>query len=252
MEQVATIKIHQGPPMIKSEGARPTAWVFVDIMGVDVGTYVQRAKEAITAKLKMPPGYSLVWSGQFEFMEQARERLQVIIPVTLVLVLMLMYLSTGSLTKVAIIFLAVPFSLVGAFWLLWGLDYNLSVGVLVGIIALAGLDAESGAVMLLFLDLAHDERRDQGTLRTKDDLKEAVEHGAVMRLRPKLMTILSTLVGLFPVMWATGTGAEVAKRVAAPMVGGVITSFLLQLLIYPAIYLLWKWHADIKRLDLHE
>jgi Cu(I)/Ag(I) efflux system membrane protein CusA/SilA len=238
--------------MIKSEGARPTAWVFVDLADIDVGTYVKRAQEAIAARLKMPPGYSLIWSGQFEYMEQAEQRLKVIIPIALVLVCLLMYLSTGSLVKVSIIFLAVPFSLVGAIWLLYILGYNLSVGVVVGIIALAGLDAESGAVMLLFLDLAHDERRDQGLLRTKQDLKEAVEYGAVMRLRPKLMTIMSTLFGLLPVMWATGTGAEVAKRVAAPMVGGVITSFLLQLLIYPAIYLLWKWHADVKRLDLHE
>ncbi len=252
MDQVATIKVHQGPPMIKSEGARPTAWVFVDIAGVDVGTYVKRAQEAIAAKLKMPPGYSLIWSGQFEFMEQARERLQVIIPIALVLVCMLMYLSTGSLVKVSIILLAVPFSLVGAIWLLYLLGYHLSVGVVVGIIALAGLDAETGAVMLLYLDLSHDERRDQGLLRTRDDLKEAVMHGAVMRLRPKLMTVMALLLGLLPIMWASGTGSEIAKRVAAPMVGGVTTSFLLELLIYPAIYLLWKWHSDVKRLGLHE
>ena len=252
MDQVATIKVHQGPPMIKSEAARPTAWVFVDITGIDVGTYVKRAKKAIAAKVKMPPGYTLIWSGQFEYMEQAEKRLKVIIPIALVLVCMLMYLSTGSFIKVAIILLAVPFSLVGAIWLLYILGYHLSVGVVVGIIALAGLDAESGAVMLLFLDLSHDDRWNKGLLRTKQDLKDAIEHGAVMRLRPKLMTILATLCGLLPVMWATGTGAEVAKRVAAPMVGGVATSFLLQLLIYPAIYLLWKWHADVKHLGLNE
>jgi len=252
MDQVATIKVHQGPPMIKSEAARPSAWVFVDITGIDVGTYVKRAKKAIAAKVKMPPGYTLIWSGQFEYMEQAEKRLKVIIPIALVLVCMLMYLSTGSFMKVAIILLAVPFSLVGAIWLLYILGYHLSVGVVVGIIALAGLDAESGAVMLLFLDLTHDERWNKGLLRTKQDLKDAIEHGAVMRLRPKLMTILATLCGLLPVMWATGTGAEVAKRVAAPMVGGVATSFLLQLLIYPAIYLLWKWHADVKHLGLNE
>jgi Cu(I)/Ag(I) efflux system membrane protein CusA/SilA len=252
MDQVATIKVHQGPPMIKSEGARPTAWVFVDIADVDVGTYVKRAQEAIAAKLKMPPGYSLIWSGQFEFMEQAREKLQVIIPIALVLVCMLMYLSTGSLVKVSIILLAVPFSLVGAIWLLYLLGYHLSVGVVVGIIALAGLDAETGAIMLLYLDLSHDERRDQGLLRTRDDLKEAVMHGAVMRLRPKLMTVMALLLGLLPIMWASGTGSEIAKRVAAPMVGGVTTSFLLELLIYPAIYLLWKWHSDVKHLGLHE
>jgi Cu(I)/Ag(I) efflux system membrane protein CusA/SilA len=234
--------------MIKSEGARPTAWVFVDLANVDVGTYIKRAKEVLAAKLKIPPGYSLVWSGQFEYMERARERLQVLIPITLALVVMLLYLSTGSLARVLIILLAVPFSLIGAIWLLYILDYNLSLGVVVGIIALAGLDAETGAIMLLYLDLAHDERRDAGRLRTRADLEDSVTHGAVMRLRPKLMTILANIFGLLPVMWATGTGAEVAKRIAAPMVGGVVTSFLLELLIYPAIYLLWKWHGEVKKL----
>lgn len=247
MEQVARIRVRTGPDMVKSEGARRTAWVFVDIRDIDVGTYIKQAKEAIAAKLKLPAGYSLLWSGQFEYMERARQRLQVVIPVTLVLVIMLLYLSTGSLTKVAIILLAVPFSLIGAIWLLYVLGYNLSVGVIVGIIALAGLDAETGTIMLLYLDLAHDERKAQGRLRTREDLAEAVTHGAVMRLRPKLMTILANIFGLLPVMWATGTGAEVAKRIAAPMVGGVTTSFLLELLVYPAIYYLWKWHGEVKR-----
>ncbi len=248
MEQVADIKVRKGADMIKSEGSRPTAWVFVDLRDVDVGTYIKRAKEALAAKLQIPPGYSLVWSGQFEYMERARERLQVLIPVTLALVVILLYLSTGSLARVSIILLAVPFSLIGAIWLLYWLGYNLSLGVIVGIIALAGLDAETGAIMLLYLDLAHDERQAQGRLRTRQDLEEAVTHGAVMRLRPKLMTILANIFGLLPVMWATGTGAEVAKRIAAPMVGGVVTSFLLELLIYPAIYLLWKWHGEVKKL----
>ena len=248
MDQVATIKVHQGPPMIKSEGARPTAWVFVDITGVDVGTYVQRAKEAIAAKLRIPPGYSLVWSGQFEYMERARERLQVIIPIALALVIMLLFLNTRSLVKVSIVLLAVPFSLIGAIWLLYILGYHLSVGVVVGIIALAGLDAETGTIMLLYLDLAHDEWKEKGLLKSRRDLEDAVEHGAVMRLRPKLMTVMALLLGLLPIMWATGTGAEVAKRIAAPMVGGVVTSFLLELLIYPAVYLLWKWHGEVKKL----
>ena len=248
MDQVATIKVHQGPPMIKSEGARPTAWVFVDITGVDVGTYVQRAKEAIAAKLRIPAGYSLVWSGQFEYMERARERLQVIIPIALALVIMLLFLNTRSLVKVSIVLLAVPFSLIGAIWLLYILGYHLSVGVVVGIIALAGLDAETGTIMLLYLDLAHDEWKEKGLLKSRRDLEDAVEHGAVMRLRPKLMTVMALLLGLLPIMWATGTGAEVAKRIAAPMVGGVVTSFLLELLIYPAIYLLWKWHGEVKKL----
>jgi copper/silver efflux system protein len=247
MEQVADIKIHQGPDMIKSEGSRRTAWIFVDIRDIDLGTYIQKAKEAVKAHLKLPAGYNLLWSGQFEYLERARERLQIVIPITIVLVFMLLYLSTGSLVKVAIILLAVPFSLIGAIWLLYWLDYNMSVGVIVGLIALAGLDAETGSIMLLYLDISHDERKEQGLLNTYDDLKEAVMHGAVQRLRPKLMTILANIFGLFPVMWATGTGAEVAKRIAAPMVGGVTTSFLMELLIYPAIYLLWKWHFEIKR-----
>jgi Cu(I)/Ag(I) efflux system membrane protein CusA/SilA len=160
---------------------------------------------------------------------------------------MLLYLSTQSLVKVSIILLAIPFSLIGAIWLLYLLDYNMSVGVIVGLIALAGLDAETGAIMLLYLDLSYDERKAQGRLGTYEDLKDAVMHGAVQRLRPKLMTILANIFGLLPIMWAMGTGAEVAKRIAAPMVGGVATSFLLELLIYPAIYLLWKWHFEVKK-----
>jgi len=248
MEQVATIKVRRGPDMIKSEGSRPTAWVFVDLRDVDVGTYIKQAKEVLAAKLKLPAGYSMVWSGQFEYMERARERLQVVIPIALALVVMLLFLNTHSLVKVSIVLLAVPFSLIGAIWLLYFLGYHLSVGVVVGIIALAGLDAETGTIMLLYLDLAHDEWQRKGLLKTRRDLEDVVEHGAVMRLRPKLMTVMALLLGLLPIMWASGTGAEVAKRIAAPMVGGVVTSFLLELLIYPAIYLLWKWHAEVKKL----
>jgi len=248
MEQVANIKIHQGPDMIESEGSRRSATITVDLHDIDVGTFVKKAKEAIQAHLQLPQGYSLIWSGQFEYMERARERLQVVVPITLVLVILLLYLSTQSLVKVCIILLAIPFSLIGAIWLLYLLDYNLSVGVFVGIIALAGLDAETGAIMLLYLDISHDERKAQGKLNTYEDLKDVVMHGAVQRLRPKLMTILANIFCLFPVMWATGTGAEVAKRIAAPLVGGVTTSFLLELLIYPAIYLLWKWHFEVKKL----
>lgn len=246
MAQVAKIRIHQGPDMIKSEGARRTSWVYVDIRDIDVGTYVKKAKEAVATHLKLPPGYSLVWSGQFEYMERAREKLQIVIPITLVLVILLIYLSTLNMTKVAIILTAVPFSLIGAIWLIWYLDYNFSVGVIVGIIALLGLDAETGAIMLLYLDLVHDERKKQGKLRTYDDLRQSVMDGAVLRLRPKLMTVLANIFGLLPVMWATGTGAEVAKRIAAPLFGGVTSSFLLELLIYPAIYLLWKRHSEFK------
>ena len=247
MEQVADIQVRKGADMIKSEGSRPTAWVFVDIRDIDVGTYVKNARKVIAEKLKIPPGYSLVWSGQFEFMERARERLQVIIPITLALVVILIFLNTRSLTKVFIIMLAVPFSLLGAIWLLFLLGYHLSVGVIVGMLALAGLDAETGILMLLYLDIAHDDRKAQGRLKTKEDLNDAIMYGAVMRVRPKHMTILANLLGLLPIMWASGTGSEVAKRIAAPMVGGVATSYLLELLIYPAIYLLWKRHTDLKK-----
>ncbi len=246
--QVAELTIRQGPDMIKSEGGRPSVWVYVDLRDIDLGTYVSRAKEAIREKLALPPGYSLAWSGQYEYLERARERLYVLVPITLALIVVLMYLATFSLTKVVIIILSLPFSVVGAIWLLYLLDYNLSLGVVVGIIALLGLDAETGVVMLLYQDLVYEERRRQGRLNSWEDLTEAVREGALMRLRPKLMTVLANLVGLMPLMWATGTGAEVAKRIAAPMVGGVTTSFLLELLIYPAVYLLWKWQAEVKHL----
>lgn len=247
MEQVADIRVRRGPDMIKSENSRPTAWVFVDLRDVDLGTYIQQAKEAIAAKLQMPPGYSLVWSGQFEYLERARQRLAIVVPITLGLIIILMYLATGSFIKVAIIILSLPFSIVGGIWLIYFLGYNISLGVVVGIIAMLGLDAETGVIMLLYQDIVYNQRRRQGRLHSREDLREAVHDGALLRLRPKLMTVLANILGLLPVMWATGTGASLAKRVAAPMVGGVVTSFLLELLIYPAIYFLWKWHGEVKR-----
>ena len=247
MEQVADIKLHQGPDMIKSEGARRTASIFVDIRDIDLGTYIQKAKEALQAHLKIPPGYNLLWSGQFEYLEEARKRLMVILPITLGLIFILMYLATGSMFKVIIIMLSLPFSVVGSIWLLYFLGYNLSLGVLVGIIAMLGLDAETGVIMLLYQDIVYNQRQREGRLQNRQDLEEAVREGAVLRLRPKLMTVMANFVGLLPVMWATGTGAEVAKRIAAPMVGGVLTSFLLELFVYPAIYLLWKWHSEVKK-----
>jgi Cu(I)/Ag(I) efflux system membrane protein CusA/SilA len=248
MGQVAELTIRQGPDMIKSEGGRPTVWLYVDIRDIDLGGYLAQARRAIAEKLRLPAGYSLVWSGQFEYLERARERLLVIVPITLALIVVLMYLATFSFTKVVIIILSLPFSIVGGIWLLYLLDYNLSLGVVVGMIALLGLDAETGVVMLLYQDLVYQKRKEEGRLRTRQDLIDAVREGALMRLRPKLMTVLANIFGLLPVMWATGTGAEVAKRIAAPMVGGVTTSFLLELLIYPAIYFLWKWHAEVKHL----
>jgi Cu(I)/Ag(I) efflux system membrane protein CusA/SilA len=247
IDQVADLKIHQGPPMIYSENARRASLVFVDIRDIDVGSYIEKAQGLIADQLKMPPGYSYFWSGQFEYMEAARKRLDVIIPITLAIIFFILYINTQSITKVLIVLLAVPFSLVGAIWLLYLLGYHMSVPVIVGIIALAGLDAETGVVMLLYLDLAYDRHAAEGRLRNFQDTEDAVIEGAVNRLRPKFMTVMAILVGLAPLMWGSGTGSEAMKRIAAPMVGGVITSFLLSLFIYPAIYLLWKWHFEVKR-----
>ena len=191
----------------------------------------------------LPEGYSIIWSGQFEQFEEARQRFLVIIPVTLVLILLIIFINTRSMVKTGIVLLAVPFSLVGAFWLLYLLGYNFSVATWVGLIALAGLDAETGVVMLLYLDLAHRRWERQGRMRTCGDLVQAIHHGAVRRVRPKIMTITSTIVGLMPIMWSTGTGADVMKRIAAPMVGGLVTSGLMELLIYPAVYYLWRMRS---------
>ncbi|MDH3237498.1 MAG: efflux RND transporter permease subunit [Deltaproteobacteria bacterium] len=234
--QLADISIHKGPAGIKSENSRRTVWVFVDIRGTDVGTYVRRAQEAVRNHVVLPPGYSIVWSGQFEYMERAEKRLLVVIPLTLFIVFLIIYMNTKSLQKTAIVLLAVPFSLVGAFWLIYLLGYNLSVAVWVGIIALAGLDAETGVVMLLYLDVAYNAMKRKGLMNTMGDLKEAIVDGAVKRIRPKVMTASVIIAGLLPIMWSTGTGSDVMKRIAAPMVGGVVTSVLLELLVYPVIY----------------
>jgi Cu(I)/Ag(I) efflux system membrane protein CusA/SilA len=247
IDQVADIKVHQGPPMIKSENSRPSAWLFVDIRDIDVGTYIKKAQEAIKTNLKLPEGYSYIWSGEFEYMEQARKRFEVILPITLAIIFFILYINTASITKVMIVLLAVPFSLVGAIWLLFFLKFHISVAVVVGLIALAGLDAETGVVMLLYLDIAYLRAQEEGRLLTYRDTEDAVIEGAVQRLRPKLMTVMAILMGLLPLMYGSGTGSEAMKRIAAPMVGGVITSFVLELFIYPAIYLLWKWHFEVKR-----
>lgn len=245
--QLATFDIHKGPMLIRSEDSRPQVWVFVDVRGTDIGTYIKNAQKIVGEKFKLPPSYTLSWSGQFESMQRATERLLWIIPLTLLIIFVILYLNTKSFTKVAIIFLAVPFSLVGAFWLLYFLDYNLSVAVWVGIIALAGLDAETGVVMLLYLDLAYDEMKNKGQMLTKENLTEAIHHGAVKRIRPKIMTATAIIAGLLPILWSTGTGADVMKRIAAPMVGGVVTSVLLELLVYPVIYYLWK-NREMKKI----
>jgi Cu(I)/Ag(I) efflux system membrane protein CusA/SilA len=234
--QLADISIHKGPANIKSENARRTVWIYVDIRGIDLGTYVKNAQEAVRKSVKMPTGYSLVWSGQFEYMERARKRLMVVIPLTLFIVFLIIFLNTKSLTKTAIVLLALPFSLVGAFWLIYILGYNLSVAVWVGIIALAGVSAETGVVMLLYLDVAYESMKRKKLMNTMGDLKEAIVDGAVKRIRPKVMTGTVIVAGLLPIMWSSGTGSDVMKRIAAPMVGGVLTSVIMELLVYPVIY----------------
>jgi Cu(I)/Ag(I) efflux system membrane protein CusA/SilA len=240
ISQLATIRIHQGPPSIKSENARPNAWVYVDLRGIDVGTWVERAKEEVAENVELPAGYTIFWSGQYEYMQRAKQRLLVIVPITLFLIFLILYLNTKSITKTAIVLLAVPFSAVGAIWLLYFLGYNWSIAVWVGLIALAGLDAETGVVMLLYLDIAHDRWVTKGQMSTFAELVEAVDHGAVQRIRPKMMTVAAILFSLVPILWATGSGADVMRRIAAPMVGGVVTSFIGELIVYPSIYFIWR------------
>jgi Cu(I)/Ag(I) efflux system membrane protein CusA/SilA len=239
--QLATIKLAEGPSMIRDENGRLSGYVYVDVDTEkrDIGGYVEEAKKAVDAELKLTPGYLLQWSGQYEAMTRVKEKMKVVIPLTLFVVFMLIYLNTKSFPKTAIVLLAVPFSAVGAVWFLYALGYNMSIGVWVGLIALLGLDAETGIFMLLYLDLAHDERRPQ----TRADLNEAILQGAVHRVRPKVMTVACAFFGLVPIMWSNGAGADVMKRIAAPMIGGLFTSFLMELLVYPAIYLLWRERA---------
>jgi Cu(I)/Ag(I) efflux system membrane protein CusA/SilA len=246
LAQIATLKLTTGPSMLRNENGMLNGYVYVDVAGRDVGGYVADAKRAVRQKISLPPGYTIAWSGQYEAMERVRERLKVVLPLTLFLIFLLLYLNTRSTAKTILILLAVPFSAVGAIWLLYLLGYNMSIGVWVGLIALMGVDAETGVFMLLYLDLAFEERRQAGTLRTLADLREAIVHGAVKRIRPKFMTVATMFVGLVPIMWSAGTGADVMKRIAAPMIGGIFTSFLLELVVYPAIYEVWKWHS-VKR-----
>jgi Cu(I)/Ag(I) efflux system membrane protein CusA/SilA len=245
--QVANIVLRTGPSMIRNENGMLAGYVYVDTEGRDIGTYVEEAKKKVSSQLKLPEGYSLVWSGQYENMLRVRERLKMVVPLTLFIIVLLLYFNTQSWVKTAIILLAVPFSLVGAFWLLWILKYNISIAVWVGMIALMGLDAETGVLMLLFLDMAYHDASRQGRMKSIHDLREAIVHGAVRRVRPKMMTVMAALLGLLPIMFSHGTGADVMKRIAAPMVGGLITSFALELIVYPAVYYLWKSHWELRK-----
>lgn len=245
INSIADIHLTTGPSMIRDENGQLSGYVYVDIAGRDIGSYVNEAKKIVSQKLTLPSGYVLQWSGQYENMIRVKERLRFILPLTLFIIFMLLYLNTKSFEKAGLVMLAVPFSLIGAIWFLFLLDYNLSIAVWVGMIALMGLDAETGIFMLLFLDLSYKEFQETGKLKTTADLKEAIVHGAVMRVRPKMMTVCAAFMGLLPILWSMGTGSDLMKRIAAPMIGGLLTSFLLELLVYPVIYL----HLKEKKLN---
>ena len=243
--QIATLSLVRAPMGVKSEGAIPNAWIYIDVKGVDLGTYVEMAQRAVDEavakkQVVLPTGYNVIWSGQYEYMQRAKQRLAIVIPLTLLLIILIIYLNTRSLVKTAIVLLAVPFSLVGAFWLIYLAGYNLSVAVWIGIIALAGLDAETGVVMLLYLDQAYAEWVAKDRMRSGTDLRDAIYHGAVRRVRPKAMTAAVIIGGLLPIVWSHGAGADVMKRIATPMIGGVVTSTLMELIVYPAIFFVWR------------
>ncbi len=240
----ATVK---GPPVIKSENARRTSWVYVDIRDIDLGTYVKNARTAVDAALVLPEGYSIVWSGQYEYMQRAQARLRIVVPITVLIIFLLLYLNFASISESLIVMLSLPFSLVGGIWILYLLDYELSVAVGVGFLALAGVSAEIGVIMLTYLDQAYNDKRLRGEMVSLANLKEAVLAGTAKRLRPISMTVITIIAGLLPIMWGFGTGSEVMKRVAAPIVGGMISTTILSLLVIPAIYFLWR-SSQMKRL----
>jgi Cu(I)/Ag(I) efflux system membrane protein CusA/SilA len=247
LSQLAVVKEAVGPAMIRDEDGLLTGYVYVDVAGRDANGYIEEAGRLLQEKLTVPSGYAVAWSGQYEAMQRVKERLKTIVPLTFFLIVTLLYMNTRSVAKTLIVLLSVPFSAIGAFWLLDLLGYNLSIGVWVGLIALLGVDAETGVFMLLYLDLAYTQAKQEGRLRSLADLQKAILEGAVKRLRPKFMTVAALAIGLIPIMWATGTGSDVMKRIAAPMIGGIFTSFLLELIVYPAIYQVWKWDFGLKR-----
>jgi Cu(I)/Ag(I) efflux system membrane protein CusA/SilA len=244
--ELATLSMRSGPGMIRDENGRLSGYVFIDVAGRDLGSYVAEAQRAVTGKVSVPTGYQLVWSGQYESIQRVRERLKVVLPVTILAVFLLLYANTGSVAKTAIILLAVPFSGIGAIWLLHWMGYNMSVAVWVGLIALLGVDAETAVFMLLYLDLSCAEAAARGELTSWRQLRDAIEHGAVKRLRPKVMTVACMIFGLLPILWSNGAGADVMKRIAVPLVGGIITSFLMELIVYPPLFAIWKWNWEVK------
>jgi Cu(I)/Ag(I) efflux system membrane protein CusA/SilA len=241
------VRLAQGPASIRTENAQLAAYIFVDLRGRDLGGYVADAQKAVAAQVDFPPGYYVTWSGQFEYLERAKARLQIVVPVTLLIIFLLLYLNFRRVTETLIVMLSVPFALVGGLWWMWWLGFNLSVAVAVGFIALAGVAAETGVVMLIYLDGALTElrtrREAEGRPFTRDDLHAAIMSGAVERVRPKMMTVAAIMAGLLPIMWGTGTGSEVMQRIAVPMIGGMVSSTLLTLIVIPAIYAVVKGAA---------
>lgn len=250
---VAKVAVIDGPPMLKSENARLNGWTYIDIKGRDLGSYVAEAQQAVAEKVELPPGYSLTWSGQFEYMERAMERMQLVVPVTLMIIFLLLYLAFQRVGEAVLIIATLPFALIGGLWLLYLLDYNLSIAVGVGFIALAGVAAETGVVMLVYLDQALKDRREaaatEGRPVTVQELSDAVIEGALLRVRPKIMTVTAIIAGLLPIMWGTGTGSEIMRRIAAPMVGGMVSATLLTLVVIPAAFLVWKRRVVIRELN---
>jgi Cu(I)/Ag(I) efflux system membrane protein CusA/SilA len=242
LRQVAVLELLQGPPAIKSENARLNAWIQVNIRDVDLGTYVKMARKEVAEKVRVPPGYTLKWSGRFEFMERAQKRLQVLVPLTLAIIFVLLYLHFRNVTETLILLLSVPFAVVGGIWLMYLLGYNMSIAAGVGFIALAGLAVETGVVMLVYLDEVHERRKREGRLTSVKDIYEGIIEGAVMRLRPKLMAASTTFIGLLPIMIGNvfESGSSVMQRIAAPMVGGLVTDSMLTLLVIPGVYMVWK------------
>jgi Cu(I)/Ag(I) efflux system membrane protein CusA/SilA len=239
--QLADIQIVKGPPAIKSENARNNAWIYVDLTGIDVGTYVKKAQQVIREKIKLPPGYSLVWSGQYEYMERAQKRLMIVVPLTLIIIFLLLYFNFKDITDSIIVMLSVPFSLTGGLWLMYLMGYNMSVAVGVGFIALAGVATEIGVVLLIYLDLSYKKFQARyGENFNRKLLQQAIEEGSALRVRPIIMTAVAIMAGLMPIMWSHGTGSQVMKRIAAPMVGGMVSATILTLIVVPAIYGLWK------------
>jgi Cu(I)/Ag(I) efflux system membrane protein CusA/SilA len=247
LSHLADIRMKSGPSMIRNENGLLTGYVYVDVAGRDPNGYIGEADRLLRKELKIPPGYAFAWSGDYQASQRVTDWLTVIVPVTLFLIILLLYLNTRSLIKTGIVLLAVPFSAIGAFWFLYLLGYNMSIGVWVGLIALLGVDAETGVFMLLYLDLAYEQAKKEGRLKSLAELQEAIRYGAVRRLRPKFMTVSTTFIGLVPIMWSIGAGSDVMKRIAAPLVGGIFSSFFLELLIYPAIYQIWKWNFELKK-----